>query len=356
VRRSRTTQLAGVLSAAALAAAACGEPPGEEAADGDGNGADFVGCMITDEGGVDDKSFNETSWKGLQDAHAAGETAQPKVAESEAVADYEPNIQAMLGQDCGLIVTVGFNLADDTEAAAEANPEQQFAIVDELMEVDNVKSLVFNTHEAAFLAGYVAAGHSEAGRVATWGGMKIPTVTIFMDGFYDGVQHYNETHDEDVQVLGWDKQRQDGQFVGDFSDTGAAQQVSENLIGDGADVIMPVAGPIGEAAAVAAKDAGDVAVIWVDSDGYESVPEHSEVMLTSVIKGMDVAVEEAVTAAAHGEFSNEPFIGTLENEGVSIAPFHDFDGELDDGLKDEVEQLKQQIIDGELEVETDAAF
>lgn len=321
--------------------------------------------MITDEGGVDDKSFNETSYNGLKNAKESGAISEHKVAESNAAADYEPNIASMVAEDCGLIVTVGFNLADATKGAAEKNTAEKFAIVDflysdpktfEPVEIDNVKSLVFNTHEAAFLAGYLAAGYSKSGKVATWGGMKIPTVTIFMDGFADGVEHYNKEKGKDVKVLGWDKAKQDGQFVGDFSNATVAKNLSENLLADGADVIMPVAGPIGESAAVAAKDAGDVSVIWVDTDGYESLSKYKDLLLTSVVKGMDVAVEEAAKATADGKFSNESFVGTLENEGVSIAPYHDFEGKIDDGLKKEIEDLQAKIISGELEVKSDAAF
>ncbi|MQA61537.1 MAG: BMP family ABC transporter substrate-binding protein [Actinophytocola sp.] len=351
--------------AVGLAVSACGEPPPEEQDAGGEGGKEFVGCMVTDQGGPDDKSFNETSYKGLQDAEKDGAISEVKIAESNADSDYKPNVEEMVAGDCGMIVTVGFLLAEATQAAAEANPEEKFAIVDflytdpdtfEPVEIDNVKPLVFNTHEAAFLAGYLAAGQSETGKVATWGGLKIPTVTIFMDGFADGVAHYNKEKDKDVEVLGWDKKSQDGQFVGDFSNSNKAKQISDNLLSAGADIIMPVAGPIGEQAAVAAKDAGDASVIWVDTDGYESLTKYQDVILTSVEKGMDVAVQEATTAAAEDSFSNEPFVGTLENEGVSISPYHDFEDKVDDGLKQEVEDLKQQIIDGELKVESDAAF
>src|SRR5690606_35231994 len=135
--------------------------------------------------GVDDKSFNQSAYEGLVAAADAGVIGEPRVVESTAAADFEPNVQSMVAEDCGIIVTVGFLLADTTQAAAEANPEEQFAIVDFIWEdpIDNVKPLVFNTHEAAFLAGYVAAGFTETGTVGTWGGLKIPTVTIFMDGF-----------------------------------------------------------------------------------------------------------------------------------------------------------------------------
>ena len=362
-------RLAAAAAAVALMVAACGEAPEEEDDTAAENGEpateeaeepaeEFLACMVTDEGGVDDRSFNQSAWEGVQAAEEAGVITDSTVVESNASADYEPNVSSMVAEDCGIIVTVGFLLADTTAAAAEANPDERFAIVDFIYEepIDNVKPLVFNTHEAAFLAGYVAAGYTSTGSVATWGGQQIPTVTIFMDGFYDGVQYYNEQNDADVQVLGWDKETQDGQFVGDFTDTTLALQISENLIDAGADVLLPVAGPLGEQAAIAARDAGETAVIWVDTDGYESAPDYQELFLTSVMKGISVAVEESVTSTAQGEFSNEPFIGTLENEGVGIAPYHDFEDELPQELKDEVDAIREQIISGELVVESDAAF
>ncbi|WP_245565909.1 BMP family lipoprotein [Thermocrispum municipale] len=364
MRRTHKMRLVAGLAAVGLATAACGEPPGEGNGGSGSSDTDFVGCMVTDEGGPDDKSFNETSWKGLQDAAAEGISAKPRLAESNAASDYEPNVDQMVKADCGLIVTVGFLLADATKAAAEANPEEKFAIVDYLYTdksgkptpIDNVKPLVFNTHEAAFLAGYLAAAQTKTNKVATWGGAKIPTVTIFMDGFYDGVQHYNKTKNKNVQVLGWNKKTQDGQFVGNFNNSNKAKQISENLLNDGADIMMPVAGPIGEAAAVAAKEQGDVSIIWVDSDGYEALPKYKDIILTSVIKGMDVAVKNAAAETAEGNFSNEPFVGTLENKGVSLAPYHDFDSKVSDETKKEIDDLTQQIIAGDLKVESDAAF
>lgn len=355
----RSVAAAGVV---VLLATACGEPP-EESGDGSGGG-DALGCMVSDAGGINDKSFNETSWKGLEDASEAGVVGETKFAESQTDADYSPNVNAMVSDDCDIIVTVGHLLAAATEEAATANPDENFAIVDhqyteengESYDIDNVKPLVFNTQEAAFLAGYAAAGHSTTGKVGTWGGAKIPTVTIFMDGFYDGVQYYNEQKGANVQVLGWDKESQEGQFVGDFANHGLAKQISDNLISQGADVLHPVGGPLAADAGTAAQEAGDVAVVWADSDGVESAPEFSDVILTSVLKGMDEAVETAVTDTVNGEFSNEPYVGTLENEGVGIAPFHEFDGEIPQELKDEIDQIREQIIAGDIVVESPGAF
>src|SRR5690606_24634787 len=156
------------LAAVGLATAACGEPPGEGNGGSGSSDTDFVGCMVTDEGGPDDKSFNEPSWKGLQDAAAEGISAKPRLAESNAASDYE-----RAKADCGLIVTVGCLLAGAAEAAAEANPAEKFAIVayrytdksGKPTPSDNVKPLVCTAREAAFLAGYLAAAQTKTNKV-----------------------------------------------------------------------------------------------------------------------------------------------------------------------------------------------
>jgi basic membrane protein A len=191
---------------------------------------------------------------------------------------------------------------------------------------------------------------TETGTVATFGGLQIPSVAIFMDGYVDGVNRYNEDQGEDVQVLGWDKENQNGSFSGDFENQSQGQTLTEQFIAQGADIIMPVAGPVGLGAAAAAESADGVRIIWVDSDGYEST-EYGDLMLTSVVKQIGPAVEDTITTSMES-FSNEPYVGTLENEGVGLAPYHDFDGEVPQELKDQIEEYKQQIISGELVVET----
>ncbi|MFP5334780.1 MAG: BMP family protein [Actinomycetes bacterium] len=352
----RATALAG---AVALVLAACGEAPEEEAGGGETGGGgetqatDFQGCMVTDSGGVDDRSFNASAWAGLQQAESdLGISA--KYVESNTETDFTPNVQQMVADDCGIIITVGFLLGDATKEAAEANPEEKFAIVDFGYDepIENVKPLIFDTAQASFLAGYLAAGMTETGTVATFGGINIPTVSIFMDGFVDGVEHHNETKGTDVTVLGWDKEAQNGSFTGDFQNQANGQNLTNNFIQQGADIILPVAGPVGLGAAAAAQEAGDVKIIWVDSDGFESASQYGSLFLTSVLKQINNAVFTATEEAAGGEYSNEPYVGTLENEGVGLAPFHDFEDEVPEELKAELDELRQQIIDGEVTVES----
>jgi basic membrane protein A and related proteins len=310
--------------------------------------ADYRACLVTDQGGVDDRSFNQTAFEGLERAEAEL-GVEIAVLESQSETDFEPNIEAFLGQDCDLIVTVGFLLGDVTEAAAQANPDQDFAIVDYAYDedYDNLRELVFATDEAAFLAGYVAAGVTETGAVGTYGGINIPTVSIFMDGYLAGVNYYNEENGTEVEVIGWDGS--DGSFTGNFESQDDGRNVTDSQLEAGADIIMPVAGPVGLGTAAAIQDFGSGKMIWVDTDGFESVSQFSDLILTSVMKKMDNAVFDTVEAGVNDAFEGGLYLGTLENEGVDIAPFHDFEDEVPQEVKDALDGLREGIISGEIE-------
>ncbi|WP_426247045.1 BMP family lipoprotein [Nocardioides sp. LHG3406-4] len=355
----KTARIAAVISIAALTLAGCGERPSDEASENDSpstaessspaaESIDFKACMVSDSGGFDDKSFNQTSYAGLLKAEQ-DLGVQTGEVESNSDSEYADNIDALVSQGCNSITTVGFLLGDATEAAAKKNPEIDFSIVDFAYEkpAKNLKGLVFDTAQPAYLAGYLAAAQSESGVVGTFGGLNIPTVSIFMEGFKQGVEKFNEDNDGAVEVVGWDGK--DGSFVGGFDDKSKGQSIAEGMIQQGADVIMPVAGPAGLGGLQAVKDAG-VKGIWVDTDGCVSAEEYCDVLLTSVVKGMDVAVEEAIKASVDGSFSNELFNGTLENGGVSLAPYHEAEGDISDDVKSQIEDLKSQIVDGSLKV------
>ncbi|HIZ35765.1 MAG TPA: BMP family ABC transporter substrate-binding protein [Candidatus Ruania gallistercoris] len=357
---------AALAAVAALTLAACGAAPEDETG-GDGGGSDnsdFLACMISDEGGWDDASFNESGYNGLIQAEdELGISVRD--AESTDPGQYTGNVDAMVQAGCNLTIGVGFNLEDTIQEAAEANEDMHFALIDSAfsdadfnpVSYDNAKPLLFNTQEAAFLGGYLAAGMSETGTVATYGGQALPSVTIFMDGFVDGVAAYNEAHGENVEALGWDKDAQDGSFTGDFSNTEAGYTTTQQFISAGADIILPVAGPVGAGSLRAASEADGVSVIWVDSDGYEQPQneEFQELILTSVVKEIATAVFDTISASVNGEFSAEPYVGTLENGGVGLAPYHDFEDQVPAELQTEIEDLREQIISGELVIESPSA-
>nr|WP_239579712.1 BMP family ABC transporter substrate-binding protein [Microlunatus panaciterrae] len=359
-----------VLSALALTLGGCAQPPGTggssaapssspSSTPSAAGAGDFKACMVSDSGGFDDASFNQTSYKGLTDAKEQLGIQTGEV-ESNATADYAKNIQSMVDAKCNMIVTVGFLLADATAAAAKANPDIDFAIVDsnddKFKGLDNLKPLVFNTAQSSFMAGYLAAGMTKTKKVGTFGGAKIPTVTIFMDGYAQGVDYYNKQKSGSVKVLGWNAAKQDGQFVpGDspFEDVPGGQRTANNLISQGADIIFPVAGPSGKGALQSAKASkGKVNAIWVDTDGCVSAKDYCPQIISSVAKGMDVAVLAAIKASKDGSFSADPYVGTLENGGTGLTPFHDFDSKVPAELKSELDKIKADIVSGTIKIES----
>ncbi|MFK7805441.1 MAG: BMP family ABC transporter substrate-binding protein, partial [Anaerolineae bacterium] len=284
----------------------------------DGSGAKV--CQITDVGGIDDKSFNATAWLGVElSVEQFG--VEGKFLESQQQADYEKNIDAFIGDACDLIVTVGFLLGDATAAAAEANPDQDFVILDFAYDpaYDNVQGVVFASNQNAFLAGYAAATATESGIVATYGGINIPPVTDFMDGYVLGVNYYNEQNGTNVQVLGWDVDAQDGLFTGNFESTDDGRAFADSLMDEGADVIFPLAGAANIGTASAVQERGGAWVIGVDSDFAAVLPEFADVIFMSTLKRLDTAVVSATKAKLKGEFEGGIWIGTLENDGVGIT-------------------------------------
>jgi basic membrane protein A and related proteins len=349
-------------AAIALLAAACGSPSSSTpSSSGTTASGKFLGCMVTDTGGIDDKSFNQSSWEGMQAAAATDPSKiQVTYLPSTTSADYASNISTFIGKKCGIIVTVGFLMADATEAAAKANPHQKFAIVDCSYASDcltgaketNIDQLVFDTVEDGFLGGYLAAGMTKTGIVATYGGEDFGTVTIYEDGFWDGVQYYNTQHHTSVKVLGWNEQTQKGDFIGNFTNVGAGQTLTNTYIGEGADVIFPVAGGVGLGTAKAIQTADtsgkSVSMEWVDTDGCISAAQYCKYMLTSVTKGITEAVKTAVLAAATGKFSGGTYIGTLANGGAVLSPYHDYASVVPASLQAEINTLKQEIISGKI--------
>jgi basic membrane protein A and related proteins len=349
--------------AVALLAAACGSAPkGSSSSNTTGTSASgkFLGCMVTDTGGIDDKSFNQSSWEGMQAAAKADKNIQVTYLPSTTSADYASNISTFVGKKCGIIVTVGFLMADATEAAAKANPSQKFAIVDCSYASDclsgtketNIDQLVFNTVQDGFLGGYLAAAMSKTHVVATYGGEDFGTVTIYEDGFQDGVDYYNTQNHAKVRLLGWNEKTQKGSFIGNFTDLGAGQTLTNQFIGDGADVIFPVAGGVGLGSAKAVQTADssgkNVSMEWVDTDGCVSAAQYCKYMLTSVTKGITEAVQTAVLAAAKGTFKGGTYVGTLANGGAVLSPYHDYASQVPASLQAKIKTLEQEIESGQI--------
>lgn len=344
------------LIVASLVLSACGG--------GAGTGGDAIKVgQVTDLGGIDDKSFNASAYAGAEKA-VADFGVEAKYLESTQQSDYAKNIQQFVDEETDLIVTVGFLLGVDTAVAAKANPETMFAIVDysypdcfgtdfvegqtcgSATELPNVLGLTFATDQAGFLAGYAAAAGTETGKVATFGGINIPPVTIFMIGFEAGVMYYNEQNGTEVEVLGWNSAAADGSFTGNFDSLDDGRSFAESFVQEGADIIMPVAGPVGLGSAAYCQETGSCKIIGVDTDWTVSSPEYADVIYTSVMKNINIAVYDSVKAVVDGTFAGGVYLGTIANGGVGLAGVA---GASDD-LKAQLEAASAALADGSLTV------
>ncbi|NLE44649.1 MAG: BMP family ABC transporter substrate-binding protein [Chloroflexi bacterium] len=334
------------------------QPPADEPAE---TSTAFRVGYVTDTGGIDDKSFNTNQWEGIQRAVSElGVGAQ--FIQSDEATQYEPNLTEFASQGYDLIIASGFWLGGDLAKVATQYPDLKFSIVDyaypdpSLPEgspgqaecIPNVMGQIFKTDQAAFLAGYLAAGMTETGKLGYFGGAKIPTVTIFGVGFQAGMEYYNEVHGTDVQLVGWDNETGEGVFTGDFSDLTKGKEAAESLFDEGVDIFMGVGGLIGSPGFDVARERGGLG-IWVDTDGYNLLESARDVMLTSVLKRMDNSCFSVVQAAMEDDFEGcGVYIGDLKNGGVDIAPYHDLDSAIPDELRAEIEDLRQKIISGEI--------
>jgi basic membrane protein A len=313
-------------------------------------------CLALDTGGVDDRSFNQGAWEGAK----SSKVANAEYLAAATPADFAPNIKAFVDKKCDLIIGVGFAISGAIVKSALANPNISYAVVDDAgadcdanfncKPVKNVKGLTFQTDEAAFLAGYLSAGMTKTGKVATYGGAPYPTVTIFMDGYVRGVDYYNKVKNKKVSVLGWDIKTKTGSFVGNFIDQNAALTLSKGFEQQGADIILPVGGNLGAPYAAANEKTKKALTIWVDSDGYNLLPAGKSTLLTTVVKEIGASIKSVAKDVADKKFNGSLYVGTLKNKGVSIAPYHDLSSRVPGQLKLEIRKIREQIIAGTLKV------
>jgi len=318
--------------------------------------------FVTDTGGIDDQSFNTNQWEGIQRA-AKDFGAEVQFIQSDEATQYEPNLTEFASQGYDLVIAAGFFLGGDLAKVAAQYPDVKFSIVDYAYPdpfgvpegvvgnkecVPNVEGQVFKTDQAAFLAGYLAAGMTKTGKIGYFGGAKIPTVTIFGVGFQAGMEYYNQVHGTNVVLIGWDNATGEGLFTGDFSDLTKGKEATESLFDEGADIFIPVGGLIGSPGFDVARERGGYG-IWVDTDGYRSLSGVQDVILTSVMKKMDNSCYAVIQEAIAGSFKGcGTYIGDLANGGVGIAPYHDLDSAVPAALKAEIEDLQSKIISGEI--------
>jgi basic membrane protein A len=337
--RKRLFPFLAVLIITTLILSACAQAEPEAA---------FKACQVSDMGGIDDKSFNQFAWLGFETS-AEKHDIEIKFLESQEPADYEVNINAFLEDECDFIVATGWMLNDASLAAAVANPDTTFAGIDCTWgDNPNYRGSYYNIHEATFLLGYLSAGMTETGIVGTYGGINIPPVTAFSDGFYLGVEEYNDAHGTDVKVIGWDPVIQDGLFTGDFENTDNGRTMGETLLDAGADIIMPVAGPVGSGTLAVLEERGTGLLVGVDTDWSAFYPDQADYILASALKRMDLFIADTIDSLLDDTFEGGQDFGSLENGLVGIAYGSAWEGKIPAALKAEIADMESKITSGEL--------
>ncbi len=321
------------------------EPPVPTATPTPRPGVGVKACQVSDTGGTDDRSFNQFAWIGMERANV-DLGVEIRFLESTGEADYAPNLNTFVEEDCDMIFGVGYLLNDALLVAATENPDVLFAGIDTWDTADNLLGSLYSIEQATMLAGYLAAGMTETGIVGVYAGINIPPVTAFSDGYYMGIQAYNEAHGTDVTLAGWDPVAQEGLFTGDFFDTDKGRTMTETLLDAGADIIMPVAGPVGAGslAVMAERDAG--LLIGVDTDWSSFFPEYAEYVLGSALKRMDLVVFDQINAMVGGTFEGGLYFANLENGRVGLAVGSEWIDLVPASLMAEIEALAADIISG----------
>ncbi|MDM5327918.1 BMP family protein [Neobacillus sp. CF12] len=299
----------------------------------------FTVAMVTDVGGVDDKSFNQSAWEGLQafgkDNNLEEGTKGYTYLQSKSDADYSTNLNTLARQDFGLVYGIGFLMQAAVDEIAQQQKETNFAIIDAEVKQPNVASVLFKEQEAAFLAGVAAAMATKTDHIGFIGGMEIPVIERFEAGFLAGVKAAKPTVKVDVQ------------YAGAFDKAELGQTISSKMYSSGADVVFHAAGGTGnglfkEAGDLKKKDpAREIWAIGVDRDQNDMGPE---VVLTSALKRVDVAVKDLATKAKEGNFpGGEVALYGLEQDGVGVAPINDKvanKADIEKAVQDWVEKIK----------------
>lgn len=334
---------AGLLSLAIVSSAilaACGNTNNEgEVGHEEDNGNMTIG-LVTAVGGIDDKSFNQSTWEGLRafgEEHNLIEGTDYQYVISGSDADYEPNLIMYAEADFDLIFAPGFPLSSAVESVATQFPDSNFALIDSVVDLDNVASITFEEHVGSFLVGVAAALTTETDKVGFIGGVDSALINRFEAGFVQGVKTVNP----DIEVI--------SSYAGSFDSADRGATLAATMYGKGVDIIYHAAGGTGNGVFTEAKNrvaSGDrVWVIGVDRDQHEEgLPEN--VTLTSMIKRVDVAANDIATKTLEGKFpGGETIVYGLKEDGIAIA-----EGNLSEEVLAKIEEYKQAILNGEIEV------
>ncbi len=343
----KTARFAAVAMAAALTLSACGSDEGtDEGTDsGDAPTSDIKVGMAYDVGGRGDQSFNDSAAAGLDQAidEFGMESQESEAEDGEAESAREERLRTFADAGYDPIIAVGFAYAASIGKVAEEYPDVHFAIIDDSsVEADNVASLVFAEEQGSFLVGAAAALKTETDQIGFVGGVETPLIQKFEAGYVAGAESVNPDIEVDVTYL-----TQVPDFSG-FADPAKGKTAAQGMYDNGADIVYHASGGSGGGVFEAASESGNWA-IGVDSDQYNTAdPSVQESILTSMLKNVNVAVYEYLSQVNDGDFPSGVTTYDLEVDGVGYST----SGGFIDDIVDQLDELKQQIIDGEISVPT----
>jgi basic membrane protein A and related proteins len=329
------------LLAACVAPAAPAAPGAPAAADAPATTAFKVG-LVTDVGRVNDRSFNQSAWEGVQNAQASLGLIDDNVKyiETQDAKDYADNMQQFIDEDYNVIVTVGFALGEATIQAARENPDIFFIGVDQFQgeAIPNVVGLVFNEDQSGFLAGALAAYLTQSGTIAAVLGTDlVPPVVAFKEGYELGARYINP----DINII---SSYHPGELSQAFTDPEWGAATAKQAIDQGADVIFGAGGLTGNGALQEVAANEGLFCIGVDTDQWLTLPAAHACLVSSAMKLITPAVEELIVNAAAGEFATGNYFGD-----AGLAPFHDFEDIVPQEAKDKLVEIDTALKDGSLQ-------
>jgi len=356
LRKRNILFLLAIFTSLILVLAACGgskdnnnkEPNNSGNNNGEASGdSDFKVAMVTDVGGVDDKSFNQSAWEGLKAwgaEHGLTEKENFDYAQSNDDSDYLPNLNSLVRDDFDLIFGIGFMLEPAVGEVAKQNPDTNFGIVDSVVNEPNVASITFADNESSFLVGVAAALKTKTNKLGFVGGAESDIITAFDVGFFAGVKSVNP----DIEI--------DIQYAGAFDAADKGKLIASSMYNSGVDIIFHASGATGNGVFGEAKDIKnsdpdrEIWVIGVDQDQHDEgqIGEHN-VTLTSALKRVDNAVQQVSNMAMEGNFPGGEILQfDLTDEGVGYATTNK--DALTQDIIDVIEEWKEKIINGEISV------
>jgi basic membrane protein A and related proteins len=348
--RTRVLFVSSGLVLALLLVVGCGggQTGGAQGGGGGGGSTDVRPALVLDVGGLGDQSFNDSAYAGLQRAKKEF-NAETEYLESSAPTDYVDNLTQLADSGYSPVFAVGFLMTDAVNEVAPQYPDTDFAIVDSVVDVENGASLVFREQEGSYLAGVVAGLMTQEKTeytnpddkvVGFLGGQESDLIGKFQAGYEAGVASVCSDCEVLVQYA--------GSTPDAFNDPARGKEISLQQINQGADIIYHAAGATGAGLFEAAREQ-KIFAIGVDADQAKLFPEAP--ILTSVVKRVDNAVFQTIGDARDGQFPGGKVVEFgLDDKGISLAPFGRFDGDVPQNVKDEVDNAKQGIIDGDINV------